>query len=224
MASTGPPGPAQVSSTSADWQAAARELIRGLHGLASDEARLRLLEALCRRLGQQLYPAFLQILLTVQRGGDVPARQLVARTLVHGLLSGRLPSGELPAWGGSALGGDRSFGQVRLLGPIEYLCAWYGQPSNLDALSQRQFDTMLVALLELMESDADAAALYRRKLLHDADDPLDGTLSNRTRDALRALVGGWDDNRPDKAIEAFHEALRATSLLFQLARSRQEPR
>lgn len=201
-----------------DWTTSARQLVVGLHGLSTDEGRVRLLEGLCRRLGQQLYPAFLQILLTVRRGGDDGAKRLVASTLVHCLVSGRLPSGELPAWGSSTIANDRSFGRVRLLGPIEYLCAWYAQPSNLEALSRRQFDTMLIALMELVANDERAADLYRQKLLHDAADPLDGALSNRTRDALRALVEGWERGRPDEGVDAFHDTLSSASLLFQIAR------
>lgn len=205
-------------SDNPEWPAAARDLINGLHALDDEDNRVRLLETLCRRLGQQLYPAFLEVLRTIEEGGDDAARELMARTLVRCLLSGRLPSGELPSWGGSSLSGDRSFGQVRLLGPIEFTCAWYAQQNNLGALSQRQFDAVLTALLSLVSSDAQAADLYRRKLLHDADEPLGGALSNRTRDGLRALVETWESSGPDAAADAFHAQLSETSLLLQVAR------
>ena len=121
--------------------------------------------------------------------------------------------------GSSTIGEERPFGQVRLLGPIEYACAWYAQQSNLTALSQRQFDAVLTALLSLIANDAEAAELYRRKLLHDADDPLGGALSNRTRDGLRHLVSAWAEQGPSAAAEAFHAQLAESSLLSQVARS-----
>ena len=208
---------------SPDFHASAGELVRGLAALGDDDARVRLLETVCRGLGQRLYPAFLQILLTVERFGDGAARTGVAGTLVHCLASGRLPAGALPAWGGASVGASAPFGQVRQLGPIEYVCAWYAQPSNLPTLSRAQLDTVLGALLRLVSSDARAAELYRRKLEHDADDPLGGALSNRTREAVRELVGAWrgaddDDDVARAAVAAYLDALGRTSLLGEMAR------
>ena len=202
-----------------DWHAAASELVAGLGTVADADSRVRLLERICRRLGHSLYPAFLQILLVVERHADEAARRLVAGTLVDCLLSGRLPSGALSAWGSTTLSGDSAFGQVRLLGPIEYVCAWYAQPSNQPPLAEHQFDTILTSLLGLVGTDARAAALYRRKLESDADDPLGGALSNRTRGAIRELVAAWnDEGGPEPAVRAFREALRESSLLNELAR------
>ena len=202
-----------------DWHDSAARLVAGLGALDDQDARVRLLEALCRRLGQQLYPAFLQLLLTLERFADDEARRLVADTLVHCLLSGRLPSGALSAWGATRVTGDGAFGQVRRLGPIEYVCAWYAQPSDQSPLSRAQLDTILGALLRLVSSDARAAELYRRKLAHDADDPLGGALSNRTRGAMRDLVSAWEaTDRPEAAVTAYLDALADTSLLTQLAR------
>ena len=205
--------------SSPDWHESARRLVEGLNGLDDSDARVRLLETLCRRLGERLYPAFLQILLAVDRFADEPAKAVVADTLVHCLLSGRLPSGALSAWGASTLGGDSPFGQVRRLGPIEYVCAWYAQPSNLPPLSRGQLDTVLGALVGLVSSDARAAELYRRKLEHDADDPLGGALSRRTRGALLALVRTWEaSGSRTAAVSAFLDALSETSLLSELAK------
>lgn len=201
-----------------DWQAAASELVNGLHALDDDDSRVRLLESLCRRLGHQLYPAFLEILCTIEQGGDANVRQLTASTLVSCLTTGRLPSGALPSWGSPSIGSDRSFGQVRQLGPIEFTCAWYAQPNDLGALSQRQFNTVLTPLLSLVASDSTAQELYRRKLVHDSEDPLTGALSNRTREGLRHLVNAWETSGPQAAADAFHAALSETSLLSQVAR------
>lgn len=110
--------------------------MEGLNGLDESDARVRLLETLCRRLGERLYPAFLQILLAVDRFADAPAKRVVADTLVHCLLSGRLPSGALSAWGASTLGGDSPFGQVRRLGPIEYV----DSPDASFAFAEPQFE------------------------------------------------------------------------------------
>ena len=202
-----------------DWHAAASDLVAGLASLPDIDDRVRLLEKVCRRLGRELYPAFLQILLVIDRHADEAARAVVAETLVECLLSGRLPTGALSAWGSTAITGDSAFGQVRLLGPIEYVCAWYAQPSNQPPLAEHQFDTILVSLLRLVGTREQAAALYRRKLESDADDPLGGALSNRTRGALRELVAAWTDTAaPLEAVHAFRDALRETSLLNELAR------
>lgn len=208
---------AQLASQ-ADWKAAAVELVNALHALDQDDSRVRLLESLCRRLGRDLYPAFLEILCAIEHGGDETARRLMARTLVSCLMSGRLPAGELPSWGSATVTADRSFGQVRQLGPIEFACAWYAQPNSLGALSQRQFTAVVTALLSLVTSDAEAEALYRRKLAHDSEDPLGGALSNRTRDGLRSLVDAWTTSGPEAAAEAFHATLAEDSLLSQIAR------
>jgi len=45
-----------------DWHASAQELISGLVALSSSDERIRLLQRICDGLGDQLYPAFLQIL------------------------------------------------------------------------------------------------------------------------------------------------------------------
>lgn len=207
-----------------DFHASAGELVRGLAALGDDDARVRLLETVCRGLGQRLYPAFLQILLTVERFGDEIARSCIANTLVHCLVSGRLPAGALPAWGGASFGASAPFGQIRQLGPIEYVCAWYAQPSNLPTLSQAQLDTVLGALLRLVSSDVRATELYRRKLEHDAHDPLGGALSNRTREAVRELVSAWRDadgggqDAARLAVEAYLDTLGRTSLLGEMAR------
>ena len=206
---------------SPDWHGAARELVGGLCTFEHGEERVRLLESVCLGLGDGLYPAFLQVLHAIERDGDAPAREAVARTLVDCLLSGRLPSGRLPAWGAASLPSDSAFGQVRTLGPIEFVCAWYGQPSSLPALPDERFDAVATSLLTLVSAHAPAARLYARKLLVDADDPLDGSLAGRTREGLGALARAWEDGAtPAEASAAFRRATAEESgLLERLART-----
>lgn len=197
-----------VLSAIPDWHAAAGELVSGLLGLDDADARIRLLERFCERLGQQLYPAFLQILHVVARNGDANAHRLVAATLVDGLLSGRLPSGHLAAWGSSGASGDPAFGQRRRLGPIEYLCAWYAQPSERRSLDRAAFARALESLLGLLGADERARRLYAGKLAADAADPLGGSLASATRAALAALAARWSaDADPWDVTGAFLDAL-----------------
>lgn len=202
-----------------DWHSAASELVSGLVQLADDELRVELLERLCLKLGDQLYPAFLQILYIIQEHADDTSRAAVARTLVDCLRSGRLPSGKLAAWGSSGFTGDSAFGQSRRLGPIEYVCAWYAQPSNEAPMSQAQFTRILESLLSLVSADPAARQLYCQKLYSDADDPLGGSMSSQTRHGLRELIRNWqEDAAPQQCIEAFLAALQSESLLNQIGR------
>jgi len=191
-----------------DWHGAAHELVGTLCALDDGERRIQLLERVCTNLGDALYPAFLQLLYAIERDGDVPARERVARTLVDCLLSGRLPSGRLPAWGASRVPQSSPFGQVRTLGPIEYVCAWHGQPSSLTVLPDERFDTIVTSLLTLVAAHRPAAELYARKLLSDAEDPLGGSLGGATREGLGELARAWlDGASPLEASAAFRRAV-----------------
>ena len=204
-----------------DWHAAAQDLIHGLCALAEGEQRIDLLEHLCIRLGDNLYPAFLQILHVVQKHGTNEARATVAKTLVECLQSGRLPSGKLAAWGSSSYSGDSAFGQSRRLGPIEFVCAWYAQPSTESPMSQQQFSTIMDSLLSLVAADKNAKMMYCFKLQSDAQDPIDGSLSGQTRAGLTQLTESWrqtSDSEPNTpAIDAFMSALQSESLLNQIS-------
>ena len=203
-----------------DWHGAAQALVTGLGDLAGSDERVRLLETVCTGLGDALYPAFMQILHAIERDGDAPARESVARTLVDCLLSGRLPSGRLPAWGAASLPSDSAFGQVRSLGPIEYACAWRAQPSSLAPLPEERFETVVASLIALVDAHPPAARLYARKLLGDAEDPLDGSLGGATREGLGALALAWEAGAtPAEAAAAFRLATaREESPLETLAR------
>ena len=131
-------------------------------------------------------------------------------TLIHALGSGRLPAGRMPAWGASAPLEESSFDSGRSLGPIEYLCAWYAQPSELPSLGQPAFDDMATRLLRLVSANESARTMYCAKLLSDAEDPLSGSLSLETRSALEALALAWQrTDDPEVVLEACLEGLRS---------------
>lgn len=199
-----------------DWPAAAEALVHGCVWLDDVDARVDLLERVCRGLGDSLYPAFVNLLCAVADAGDAQAHAVIADTLVHALRTGRLPAGRLSSWGGSGTAGP--FGPGRALGPLEYLCAWHAQPSGRPPLGALAFDRAAIRIVNLMSASPEACALYRRKLLVEADDPLSGALARGTRDALRAMALAWDESVPAAAVvDAGLDALRGGSGLSVLA-------
>ncbi len=207
------------------WLDAAQALADGCVDLADDEARVALLERICGHLGDELYPAFLRVLGLVGQLGEQGARGAVARALVHALRTGRLPSGRRQAWGAGAGAPAAAYAGARSLGPIEYLCVWHAQAEGAQALPAPAFDALAIATLGLVEADADARALYARKLQADADDPLPGALTRRTRQALRDMATAWAGGAAaTDAVARFRQALdaggSAGSSLGLLARDR----
>lgn len=204
-----------------DWHAAGQDLISGLCSIEDVDQQIELLEAVCIKLGDNLYPAFLQILQVIDTQGDDNARSVMAKTLVSCLQMGRLPSGKLSAWGSSTETGDTAFGQSRRLGPIEFVCAWYAQPSTESPMSQQQFTLILESLLSLVSADDTAKQLYCFKLKADAEDELGGSLSSRTRSALNDLADSWitvsDNTQHKQVIDAVLTALQNESLLHQIS-------
>jgi len=206
-----------VQNTS-DWHSAATALVNGFSAFDDPDDRIGLTEKLCDDLGGHLYPAFLQILYKIEQHADQKAKSLVTGTLVYGLNTGRLPSGKLSAWGASTLQTDSMFGQSRTLGPIEYLCTWYAQPTGQPPLTQSSFTSMANSLLRLVDCHAGGREMYCSKLLHDAEDPLSGSLSSSTRAGLAALANHWRQNgNPGLAIKEYLNALNSSSLLDQLS-------
>lgn len=204
-----------------DWHSAAQDLINGLCNLPDAEQQIELLETVCVKLGDRLYPAFLQILHVIDQHADDSARAIMARTLVDCLQTGRLPSGKLSAWGSSSFTGDSAFGQSRRLGPIEFVCAWYAQPSSESPMSKQQFSIILESLLSLVASDDLAKQLYCHKLIADAEDPLGGSLSSQTRTGLIEMTHQWKTIAPGNstttAVAAFLSSLQQESLLNQIS-------
>ena len=178
-----------------DWHGAAQELVNQFAELPAMDQRITLLETLCDRLGGELYPAFLQILYIIERHADQNCKKDFIDTVCYGLSTGRLPSGKLPAWGSNP-SGNNAYGQTRLLGPLEFLCAWYAQSTNLPALSEQQFSAMCTHLVKLFSTDEKAADLYKLKLQNDVSNPVAGALSSRTRDGIAALVDSWQKALP----------------------------
>lgn len=215
-----PNTPAFALSANPDWHSAGQELISGLCALEDPEDQIELLEAVCTRLGDNLYPAFLQILQIVDERADESARAIMSRTLVNCLQTGRLPTGKFSAWGSREHTGDSAFGQSRRLGPIEFVCAWYAQPSTEAPMSQQQFATILDNLLSLVSADDNAKHLYAQKLIDDAEDPLGGSLSRQTRTGLIQMTERWLTSTPDEgykeSVDAFLAALQQESLLNQI--------
>lgn len=207
-----------------DWHSAAQDLVNGLQALDNKEHQIGLLERVCDKLGDQLYPAFLQILFALEQFADTEAKQLFASTLVECIRSGRLPSGRLSAWGSESPTGDSAFGQTRVLGPIEYVCAWYAQGGTAQPLSPQQFTLIITSLLSLVASNNTAKRFYCQKLQGDIDDPISGTLSNKTRQALQELIEVWahSDGSENDAIDAFVTALQSESLLNTIAKGPQD--
>lgn len=204
-----------------NWHGAAQGLVDGLQSLETPVEKITLMERMCVQLGDSLYPAFLQILFTLEQHADSKAADIVSATLVECIRSGRLPSGRLSAWGSSGLTGDSAFGQTRVLGPIEYACAWYVQGGTNYPLTLQQFTQIISSLLRLVSTNETAKNHYCLKLQGDIDDPISGALSNSTRNALQALIDSWQlDNNPLLAINAFTNTLQKPSALDQIVKGK----
>lgn len=201
-----------------DWFAAAGELADGLVSLSDARERVRLLDELCVAIGPRLYPAFLHLLHTLARHAEPDVQAVVAATLVDGLRSGRLPSGPLSAWGLDALDLDGAFGQRRSLGPVEYLCVWFAQPSGQPPLSEARFSEALSAVTGLIAADPRATDFYARHIRAVADDPLGGSLAAGTRVALTRLADAWQAGAaPGELARCVAEGLREDHSLASIA-------
>jgi hypothetical protein len=200
-----------------DWHGAAQQLVDGCQTLKELDQRVELMESVCVGLGETLYPAFLKILCLIGKRGDHNAQQLITETLVQALLTGRLPSGKLTAWGANTLQGDRLFGQTRSLGPIEYLFTWYAQPSGRNPLPVQAFHQAALDLLDLISSNPNAKNLYCTKLLADIEDPLDGSLSSKSRAAIGHFVKAWQsDKDSEEVLNQFLDTLQGGDSLTRL--------
>ena len=204
---------ALVLSDEPDWHAAAQSLVDGCSAVDSGELRVRLMEQLCNSLGSELYPAFLNILCAVGASGDQKAQALVTETLVHALTTGRLPSGKRAAWGTGAASTNHTFRQTRALGPIEYLCAWYAQPSGNKPLSATAFHRIAHTLISLISVETKARMLYCAKLRADVEDPIEGALARPTRQAMSEMIQAWEEGAaPEEVVSRFQNALHGGGL------------
>ncbi|MFN7724623.1 MAG: hypothetical protein ACK5QH_06090 [Rubrivivax sp.] len=164
-----------------DWAAAAQGLVDGCAHAPNAAWRTELLERVCAALGDQLYPAFLNVLCLVGERGSDAAQAAVADALVDALCSGRLPAGRRPAWGLAGRWGEA-------LGPLEYLCVGYADPPAGQAPSAAHADRALQALLALLWHSPRAWALYAARVQALTEAPPDGTLTRGARQALLALA------------------------------------
>jgi hypothetical protein len=223
--------PAPALKADPQWDAAAQLLVDGCAHAPDAAYGVDVLERLCLALGDQLYPAFLNVLCVVSERGTPAAQVAVAEALVDSLRSCRLPAGRRAAWGaGSDVGravpaglpdgpnlpsGQRPRSVLgAALGPVEYLCVWYAEPNGVDAPSASSFHRTLLALLRLVSHSDRARTLYAARLRALADDPLVGTLSRRARQALHALATAWQQAgaSPAAAVDAALQALGGTGL------------
>ncbi|MCG7986238.1 MAG: hypothetical protein JAY64_10595 [Candidatus Thiodiazotropha weberae] len=205
--------PQFILSDKPDWSRAAQRLVSGCKILEDLNQRIALMEKVCDSLGDELYPAFLKILCIIGKNGDHDAKQLITETLVEALLTGRLPSGRMSAWGAESARGSNLFGQTRSLGPIEYVFTWYAQPSGRSPLPIQSFHHAASELLELISSNPKAKKLYCTKLTADIEDPLDGSLSRKSRYAIGNFVEAWEaDKSTDEVLSSFLDTLLGDSL------------
>jgi len=177
-----------------DWFAASDELCNQLQQLTSLDARVELFESLCFSLEPELYPAFLQLLFYVEHHADAQLQQQFTDTLVYAMGTGRLPCGTLPAWGSMSAATLAPYTTSRALGPIEFLCAWYAQPTHLPQLSDAVFDDALSTLMRLIDSNTAARKWYCHNLKMDAINDSIGMFSSATRTAIAALAKAWNAN------------------------------
>ncbi len=175
-----------------DRYLSAQELLVQLHALGDIDDRVRLIENLCTQLCSDLYPTFLQILCLIERKSDERCHALVTDTLVYALVTERMPSGRLPAWGTSRSSTQNPFMQHRTLGPIEFVCAWYSQATNLSPLNDDSFTFALSTLLRLIDSNTEARKRYCYKLSVDMSDTSIGVYSNATRNGIAHIARLWN--------------------------------
>jgi len=68
-------------------------------------------------------------------------------------------------------------------------------------------------MLELISTNQQAKSLYCTKLIADAKDPLSGSLSSQTRNAIAELVKAWQaDIAIDAIIDRYVNTLQGDSL------------
>ncbi len=180
-----------------------------------DDFRLALLKRVARKLGESDgYPTFIKLLTTASESNDENGKRALAATLAIGLRRNDLPAGQLTAWGASRLwqsGGPPSgtltqqlFGAAphRAFAPIEYLTAWFGQSTQRIRLGSEVYAQSLQRLIELINLDADARALYPRKLEADTHVELEGVYMRSTRDRLATIASAWSSGMSSAEIAA----------------------
>jgi len=183
-----------ILNTTPNWQKAVEELIDQMQLYPDVETRIQLLEHLGMRLGDDCYPALLQLLCLIDKHADSPARSMMGETMAHGLSTGRLPSGKLNAWGASHLISDNPFLSPRSIGPVECLCAWHTQEAFDLPLETTEFVEALASLLDLFTGNNVARNLYRQALGSITEGQHSDVLSRETCRGLQALASAWEED------------------------------
>jgi len=196
-----------------DWNAASNELVNQLQQLNDLDSRVELLDSLCNRLGPDMYPAFLQLLFHIEHHADAKVQKQLTDTLVYAMGTGRLPCGTLPAWGSTNSITFNRYRTSHALGPIEFLCAWYAQPTNLPQLHDATFDDALSTLLRLVDSNRAARKMYCHNLNMDAINDSIGMFSRATRKGIARLAKAWNANGcSDKLAAQFIVDIKANQM------------
>lgn len=194
-----------------DWNAASYELANQLQQLNDLNSRVELLDSLCNRLGPAMYPAFLQLLFYIEHHADADVQKRLTDTLAYAMSTGRLPSGTLPAWGSTSSTTSNRYRPSHALGPIEFLCAWYAQPTSLPQLHDTTFDGALSALMRLVDSNRAAQKMYCYNLNMDAINHSIGMFSRATRKGITKLAKAWNANgSSDKLAAQFIADIKAS--------------
>jgi len=184
-----------------DWVGAAEDLLSSFLSLDNIDDRLEVMDAVCRRLEQGLYPAFLHILFIIEQHASENEKLLVTSTFLHALHNDRLPEGRIPAWGADTAYTNSGFGHGRSLGPLEFTCAWFSQPGGLPQLSAQEFETITSSFIRLFSITPDIRKNYCERLIRVSEDTISGSLSSTTRIALRRIAERWREGAaaPDLA-------------------------
>jgi len=182
--------------TQFDLVSITRKLLWVLDSRPEPEFRLAIINRLNQQLGEQPYPSLLKAMLMVAEGDDEPAKALLADTFAYAIDEMNLPTGSVSSWGASA--GLPAY--ARRLGPIEFLTAWFSQPTDRTTLSRSGYQRTLVGLIKLFNCSAHARQLYPRWLQSEVESRQEGTYTKSTRDRLAAIARSWLDGLSAEAI------------------------
>lgn len=207
-----PSGKTNSNASIRSWHKAAQELVNASAELQSADERIALMQQLCNRLGSQLYPAFLQILCTIEKNATPTAKAIVVETLIRALSSARTPGVRIPQWGAPNVRHSDTFDHSRTLGPIEYLCTWFAQPSKLDPIGDKEFGQAATSIVRLISTHTEARRLYCSALVEQSRDWLGATFAWQTREAMLAFANAWTQSEdPEAPIAACMASVRRSS-------------
>ncbi len=179
-----------------DLVAITRRMLSVLNSRSEPEFRLAILNRLSSRLGSEPYPSLLKGMILVAESDDEAAKELLADTIAFSIDQMNLPSGSVTSWGASSSDGNVQ----RQLGPIEYVTAWFSQPTQRRSLSLSGYQQTLASLIELFNCSADARGRYPRWLKNEAEGRQEGTYTKLTRERLATIARSWLNGLSPQAI------------------------